>query len=47
MKIFTVKGREKFNDFKIPFDREREKVELVMGRTYKSNLFYAEERSYE
>ncbi len=42
LKIFNVQGREKFSDFRIPFDREKEKVELKMGRTYKSDLSYIE-----
>lgn len=42
LKIFNVHGREKFSDFRIPFDKKREKIELVMGRTYKSDLSYVE-----
>ncbi len=42
LKIFNVHGREKFSDFRIPFDKEKEKIELIMGRTYKSDLSYVE-----
>lgn len=42
LKIFNVQGREKFSDFRIPFDKDKERVELIMGRTYKSDLSYVE-----
>ncbi len=42
LKIFNVHGREKFSDFRIPFDKDKEKVDLIMGRTYKSDLSYVE-----
>lgn len=42
LKIFNVHGREKFSDLRIPFDKEKEKVELIMGRTYKFDLSYVE-----
>ncbi len=42
LKVFTLTGREKFSDFRIPFDREKEKIELIMARTYKSDLTFVE-----
>ncbi|MGQ9619012.1 MAG: DUF3857 domain-containing transglutaminase family protein [Candidatus Aminicenantia bacterium] len=42
IKIFNVTGREKFSDFRIPFIKDKEKIELIMGRTYKSDLSFVD-----
>ena len=38
IEVFSVRGREKYSDFRIPFDKNSEKVDLIMARTYKPDL---------
>ncbi|HEX2695501.1 MAG TPA: DUF3857 and transglutaminase domain-containing protein [Acidobacteriota bacterium] len=38
LEVFSVRGREKFSDFRIPFDRATDTVNLAYARTYKPDL---------
>lgn len=38
LEVFSVRGREKFSDFRIPFDRTTDTVNLAYARTYKPDL---------
>ena len=38
LEIFSVRGREKFSDFRIPFDKGTDTVNLAYARTYKPDL---------
>jgi len=38
IEVFSVRGREKYSDFRIPFDKNSEKVDLILARTYKPDL---------
>ena len=38
IEIFSVRGREKYSDFRIPFDKNSERVDLILARTYKPDL---------
>jgi hypothetical protein len=35
LEVFTLTGREKFSDFRIPFDKNDEKVEVLLAKTFK------------
>lgn len=35
LEVFTLTGREKFSDFRIPFDKNTEKVEILLAKTFK------------
>jgi len=37
LKVFTLTGREKFSDFRIPYDKNEEKIEVRVARTYKGD----------
>ncbi len=37
VEIFNVQGREKFSDFRIPFDKNTDTVEILTARTYKGD----------
>ncbi|OGD20555.1 MAG: hypothetical protein A2W03_07825 [Candidatus Aminicenantes bacterium RBG_16_63_16] len=37
LEVFNLTGREKFSDFRIPFDRNNEKVEVVLAKTIKGD----------
>jgi hypothetical protein len=38
LEVFNLTGREKFSDFRIPLDKNLEKVDVLVARTYKGNL---------
>lgn len=38
IEVFSVRGREKYSDYRIPFDKNSEKVDLILARTYKPDL---------
>jgi hypothetical protein len=38
LEVFSVRGREKFSDFRIPFDRTLDTLNLAYARTYKPDL---------
>jgi len=38
VEVFNLRGREKFSDFRIPFDKNSETVDLLLAKTYKPNL---------
>jgi hypothetical protein len=38
LEVFNLTGREKFSDFRIPLDKNLEKVDVLLARTYKGNL---------
>ena len=38
LEIFNLTGREKFSDFRIPFDRNEDKVSVLLAKTYKPDL---------
>ena len=38
LEVFNLTGREKFSDFRIPLDKNLDKVEVLLARTYKGNL---------
>lgn len=38
LEVFSVRGREKFSDFRIPFDRTTDTVTLTYARTYKPDF---------
>jgi hypothetical protein len=38
VEVFNLRGREKFSDFRIPFDKNLETVDLLLAKTYKPNL---------
>ncbi|MBN2408508.1 MAG: DUF3857 domain-containing protein [Candidatus Aminicenantes bacterium] len=35
--IFTLTGREKFSDFRIPYDKNKDTIDILMARTYKGD----------
>ncbi|MGB7294180.1 MAG: DUF3857 and transglutaminase domain-containing protein [Candidatus Aminicenantales bacterium] len=37
LEIFTLTGREKFSDFRIPYDKDKEKIDILLARTYKGD----------
>lgn len=37
LEIFTLTGREKFSDFRIPYDKNKDKLEVLIARTYKGD----------
>jgi hypothetical protein len=37
LEVFTLAGREKFSDFRIPYDKNEEKVDVLMASTYKGD----------
>jgi hypothetical protein len=37
LEVFTLAGREKFSDFRIPYDKNEEKVDVLLARTYKGD----------
>jgi hypothetical protein len=37
LEVFNLTGREKFSDFRIPFDKNSEKVEVVLAKTIKGD----------
>jgi hypothetical protein len=37
LEVFTLAGREKFGDFRIPYDKNEEKVDVLLARTYKGD----------
>ncbi len=37
LEVFTLTGREKFSDFRIPFNKNEEKVDVLLARTYKGD----------
>ncbi len=37
LEIFTLAGREKFSDLRIPYDKNEEKVDILLARTYKGD----------
>jgi hypothetical protein len=37
IEIFTLTGREKFSDFRIPFNKNEERVDVLLARTYKGD----------
>ena len=37
LEVFTLTGREKFSDFRIPYDKNEETVDVVLARTYKGD----------
>jgi hypothetical protein len=37
LEVFTLTGREKFSDFRIPFDKNKDTVELIMAKTIKGD----------
>jgi len=37
LEVFTLAGREKFSDFRIPYDKNEEKVDILLARTYKGD----------
>jgi hypothetical protein len=37
LEVFNVTGREKFSDFRIPFDKNNEKVEVILAKTIKGD----------
>ena len=38
LEIFNLTGREKFSDFRIPFDRNEDKVSVLLAKTFKADL---------
>ncbi|OGD10880.1 MAG: hypothetical protein A2Y86_05950 [Candidatus Aminicenantes bacterium RBG_13_62_12] len=42
VEVFNLTGREKFSDFRIPLDKRRESLEVLLARTYKGDLTYIE-----
>ena len=38
VEVFNVQGREKFSDFRVPFDKNTDTVEILSARTYKGDL---------
>jgi len=37
LEIFNLTGREKFSDFRIPYDKNEEQVNVLLARTYKGD----------
>jgi hypothetical protein len=37
LEVFNLTGREKFSDFRIPFDKNDEKVEVILAKTIKGD----------
>jgi hypothetical protein len=37
LEVFTLAGREKFSDFRIPYDKNEDKVNVLLARTYKGD----------
>jgi hypothetical protein len=37
LEVFTLTGREKFSDFRIPYDKKDERVEVLLAKTYKGD----------
>ncbi|MFZ2053447.1 MAG: DUF3857 and transglutaminase domain-containing protein, partial [Candidatus Aminicenantales bacterium] len=37
LEVFTLAGREKFSDFRIPYDKNEEKIDVLLARTYKGD----------
>ena len=37
LEVFNLTGREKFSDFRIPFDKNSEKVEVILAKTIKGD----------
>jgi hypothetical protein len=37
LEVFTLAGREKFSDFRIPYDKNEEKVDVLLARTFKGD----------
>jgi len=37
LEVFNLTGREKFSDFRIPFDKNTEKVEVILAKTIKGD----------
>ncbi len=37
LEVFTLTGREKFSDFRIPYDKNEETVDILLARTYKGD----------
>lgn len=37
LEVFNLTGREKFSDFRIPYDKKDERVEVLLARTYKGD----------
>jgi hypothetical protein len=37
LEVFNLAGREKFSDFRIPYDKNEEKVEVLLARTYRGD----------
>ncbi len=37
LEVFTLTGREKFSDFRIPFNKNEDRVEVLLARTYKGD----------
>ncbi len=38
LEIFNLTGREKFSDFRIPFDKNEDKVSVLLAKTFKPDL---------
>jgi len=37
LEIFTLTGREKFSDLRIPYDKNEDKIEILLAKTYKGD----------
>ncbi len=37
LEVFTLAGREKFSDFRIPYDKNEDKIDILLARTYKGD----------
>jgi hypothetical protein len=37
LEVFNLTGREKFSDFRIPFDKNSEKIEVILAKTIKGD----------
>jgi len=37
LKVFTLTGREKFSDFRIPFDKNKDRIEVILAKTVKGD----------
>ncbi len=42
VKVLNNKGREKYSDHKVPFNKEKEELSLTQGGTYRKDLTYAD-----
>ena len=45
LEIFNLTGREKFSDFRVPFDKNEEKIDILMAKTFRPDASFTDVES--